>query len=198
VILDAVQAMRDRKEAAAQELAKRTLVAKRRQLVSDPNSPVAGNPKGDVTIVEFFDYRCGYCKATLPVIQRILKEDSDVRLVFKEFPILSKESGVAARAALAAEKQGKYFEFHNALMSARGSFSDNQIMDIAAEVGLDLDQLAEDMESPEIDATLDANKALARDLQITGTPTFVIGGDIHPGALDINMLRDLIERQRTG
>lgn len=198
IILEAVKAMRAREEAAVKASAKQALVARRGELIGDATAPVAGNPDGDVTLIEFFDYRCGYCKAALTVVRQILREDPDLRMVFKEFPILSKESRVAARAALAAERQGLYFEFHNALMGARGSYSMDHILEVAEEVGLDTDQLVEDMKDPAIEAAIGANADLARALGITGTPTFVVGDQLHPGALDIKTLRELIERQRTG
>ncbi len=198
IILDAVKAMREREEAAVKASAKQALVARRGELISDAAAPVAGNPDGDVTLIEFFDYRCGYCKAALTVVRQIMREDPDLRLVFKEFPILSKESRIAARAALAAERQGRYFEFHNALMGARGSYSMDHIVEVAEEIGLDIDRLLEDMKDPAIDAAIGANADLARALGITGTPTFIVGDQLHPGGLDIKTLRGLIERQRTG
>ena len=198
IILEAVKAMRAREEAAVKASAKQALAARRDELISDAATPVAGNPDGDVTLVEFFDYRCGYCKAALTVVRQIMREDPDLRLVFKEYPILSKESRIAARAALAAERQGRYFEFHNALMGARGSYSMDHILEVAEEVGLDIDRLVEDMKDPAIEAAIGANAELARALGITGTPTFVVGDQLHPGGLDIKTLRALIERQRTG
>tara|TARA_B100000315_G_scaffold221375_1_gene224709 strand:+ start:36 stop:746 length:711 start_codon:yes stop_codon:yes gene_type:complete len=198
VIVESVQAMRERDESASHQRAKQNLVALRDQLINDSNSPIAGNPDGDVTIVEFFDYRCSYCKASLAVVRQILEEDPGVRLVFKEFPILSPESANAARAALAAQNQGKYFPFHNALMAARGSFSESQIMEIAAEVGLNINVLERDMRSQKIQAIIDANTDLAADLNINGTPTFIIGDQVKPGALDIGVLREMIAAKRAG
>ena len=198
IILEAVKAMRAREEAAVKASAKQALLARRGELIDDAAAPVAGNPDGDVTLIEFFNYRCGYCKASLTVVRQILREDPDLRVVFKEFPILSKESRIAARAALAAERQGRYFEFHNALMGARGSYSMDHILEIAEEVGLDIDRLVEDMKDPAIESAIGANADLARALGITGTPTFIVGDQLHPGGLDIKTLRALIERQRTG
>lgn len=198
VILESVKAYREAQEQSARESAEKNLVALREQITNDPASPVAGNPEGDVTVVEFFDYRCGYCKSSMETVRKIIEEDPNVRFVFKEFPILSKESGQAARAALAAERQGKYFEYHSALMNSRGSFSDAQIMQIAAEVGLDTDKLAKDMADPAIEAALQKNAELARELDINGTPSFIVGNEMYPGALDLDSLRLLIAEIRAG
>lgn len=198
VIVDAVKALREREQQAAREQAQQNLVALRDQLVDDPYTPIAGNPDGKVTIVEFFDYRCGYCKSSLAVVRQMLQEDPEIRIAFKEFPILSPQSRLAARAALASKNQGKYFEYHNALMTARGKLERDQIMEIAAEVGLDVDQLAADMKDPRVQAELDANAELAKQLNITGTPTFIVGDQLYPGALSIEALRTLVQDERTG
>ena len=128
----------------------------------------------------------------------MLTEDSRVKLVFKEFPILSEESETAARAALAAEMQGQYFTFHNALMGTRLSLTKENILEIAEKYGLDVDRLAIDMESPEVVSQVEANKKLASSLNIRGTPTFVIGEDIVPGAIDIETFREIIRNIRDG
>ena len=198
VIVESVQKLREQEEVSEREQGARNLVAFRDQLENDPMTPVVGNPNGDITIVEFFDYRCGYCKTTLPVIRQLLAEDSGVKLVLKELPILSTESVIAARAALSADIQGKYFSFHNALMLARGSLDKEQIMNIAAQSGLDINKLAMDMETSHVQAQVDANRELAANLNIRGTPTFVIGNQILPGAIDIDVLREIIEMMRAG
>ena len=198
VIVESVQKLREQEEVTRREQGASSLEMFRDQLENDPLTPVAGNPNGDVTITEFFDYRCGYCKSTLSVVLQLLAEDSGVRLVLKEFPILSAESTIAAHAALAAGIQGKYFKFHNALMQARGSLGTDQIMDIAAQSGLDTIRLAMDMETPRVQAQVDANHELAASLGIRGTPTFVIGDQILPGAIDIDTLRQIIQMMRSG
>jgi protein-disulfide isomerase len=198
VIVDSVQKLREQEEMSQREQGVKNLLAFRDQLENDPMTPVVGNPNGDITIVEFFDYRCGYCKTTLAVLRKLLAEDSGVRLVLKELPILSTESMIAARAALSADKQGKYFSFHNALMAARGSLDKEQVMEIAAQSGLDVEKLAIDMATPQVQAQVDANRELAANLNIRGTPTFVIGNQILPGAIDIDALRQIIEMMRAG
>ena len=197
-IVESVRAHNRRAEQAKRDEADANLVAMRGAIFDDPNSPVAGNPDGDVTVVEFFDYRCGYCKRSLDVLMTALDEDPNLRVVFKEFPILSPQSRRAAMAALAAERQGAYLALHTALMGARGTFDDDQIFDIAREVGLDAERLAADMEAPEIGARLDEVAALASALDIAGTPAFVIGGEVLRGAIDLETMRRAIAEQRAG
>lgn len=195
-ILESVRSYSERQEVAAREAAEANLTELREQILYDPMAPVAGNPDGDVTVVEFFDYRCGYCKRSLDMVMAMIDEDPNLRVVFKEFPILSPQSRRAAQAALASKEQGKYLEFHYALMSSRGSFDDEQILDIAAEVGLDINQLEKDMEAPQITAYLDSVQDLARSLDIRGTPTFVVENEIVRGAVDADTLRQAIEQKR--
>ena len=149
-------------------------------------------------MVEFFDYNCPYCKRSVPTITKLLEQDEDIRFAFKEWPILGPASVFAARAALAAEKQGKYEPFHFALMGAKGRLSDEQVLKVAEEVGLDVDQLQADMKSRDIDAAILKNKALAQELGINGTPAFVIGDTVVPGAATLTRLKDLVEKARQG
>lgn len=199
-IVESVRAWNRRQEEARRDEASANLVALRDEILADPASPVAGNPDGDVTVVEFFDYRCGYCKRALDVLLQAAEEDSNVRLVFKEFPILSPQSTRAAQAALAASRQhpAAYLPFHVALMSARGAFEDEQIFDIAAENGLDVARLENDMDAPEIAAQIEAVAALAQSLDIAGTPAFIVGGEIYRGAIDLDTLRGAIAAARAG
>jgi len=198
IILEAIQQLRDREQARQHEQAQTNLVSYRDQIERDPSSPVAGNPDGDVTIVEFFDYRCGYCKQMLPAVRALLRADKNVRYVFKEFPILSPESEIAARAALAAWQQSppKYFKLHTKLMEAQGSLSERQILRIAETVGLDANRIKQDMNSPEIARVLESNKDLASRLGIQGTPGFVIGDRIVPGAISPETLNQLVAEAR--
>lgn len=147
-------------------------------LLNDPHTPVIGDSKGDVAIVEFFDYACPYCKAVEPRLEAFLKADRHVKLVVKEFPILTPESLVAAKASLAAMKQGKYRQFHQALMTFRGRLQEPVIFDTAKDVGLDVDRLRKDMQSPEIANELIANFNLARAIRTFDTPTFIVGNHV--------------------
>ncbi len=147
---------------------------KARLLLYDLGTPVLGNLNGDVSIVEFFDYQCGYCKAAERRIRKIAKEDGNIRVVIKDFPILGTESRFAARAALASHRQGKHEIFHYAMMDHRGQLSIETIIKIAKTVGLDINQLLEDMDSPEIADQIISNFDLARSLKISYTPGFFV------------------------
>ncbi|MFQ5786034.1 MAG: DsbA family protein, partial [Alphaproteobacteria bacterium] len=185
VVLEVLQILRQRQQAAEDAQARAALVAHRDALVNNPDDPVVGNPDGDVTLVEFFDYNCPYCKRSLKDLQTLVRDDPGLRIVMKEFPILGPGSLVAAKAALASRRQApeKYNEFHDAMMSSRGRLTATRIMDIAAEVGFDADRLETDMADPEIQAVIDRNVALARALGINGTPAFVVGDRLAPGAV---------------
>ena len=159
-------------------MADQTVAAYRTALQSDPESPVVGNPHGDVTIVEFFDYACSYCKAVEPRLESALRSDPHVRLVLKEFPILTPESLIAARAALAAKRQHKYARFHDALMAYRGPWGEEAIFSTARSVGLNIARLRRDMRSPDIANEIIANFNLARALRIFQTPGFIVGDHI--------------------
>ncbi|MDE0408373.1 MAG: DsbA family protein, partial [Alphaproteobacteria bacterium] len=147
-------------------------------------------------LVEFFDYRCGFCKRVLGDVMALAAADSRLRIVFKEFPILGPLSVVAARASLAADRQGKWTEFHVALMSAPGALSEDRIMDIAAETGLDIAQLRVDMESEAVTAVIERNRVLANALGIGGTPAFLVKNAIVPGAASQEDLAKLVAGAR--
>lgn len=161
-----------------------------------PITPTDGNPDGDVTMIEFFDYQCGFCKKAFPGVMQVLKEDKNLNYVFKEFAILGPESEIAARAALASQKQGKYKQFHVALMTVRGRLSEDKIMKTAKSLNLNMDQLKEDMHSDDVNDEISSTRELAQRLGITGTPAFIIGDQIIPGAVPPQALKDAIEVER--
>ncbi|WP_420347267.1 DsbA family protein [Pelagibius sp.] len=196
IVVEALQVYEQRQQAAEAERRQAALVAQRSTLNDDPGSPVLGNPEGDVTIVEFFDYRCPYCKSIATAIRDLVAEDPNIRLVMKEFPILSQESVDAARAALAAERQGLYEDFHFALMERGGSMSEPEVMAVAESVGLDLERLRADMRAPEIEEALRRNYAVGDAIGITGTPAMVIGNTVVPGLVSIDRLRELVAQAR--
>lgn len=165
-------------------------------LFNDPTAPEAGNPKGDVTVVEFFDYNCGYCKHVLPVVQEVLEKDKNVRFVFKDFPILGPTSHTAAEWALAAHKQGKYFAFHSLMMAHKGQIDDAALEKAAAAAGMDVAQARKDAGSEEINAQIDRNLGLANSLGLNGTPAFIVGDQIMPGALSAEELQARIKQSR--
>lgn len=148
-------------------------------------------------MVEFFDYRCGYCKKMLPDIRRLLQSETGIRLIFKDLPILGPDSIVAARAALASRLQGKYEAYHFALMDTKGTFTETRVLAIAKEVGLDVERLQRDMHNPRIEAQIDANLALAKKLNIRGTPTLIIGDTFVPGSVDFDTMKKLVDKART-
>jgi protein-disulfide isomerase len=183
VLVEALKEAEKKLRLAARNDARQALATHRRQIFDDPATPVGGNPDGSATIVEFFDYNCPYCKAVEPSLERLLARDHGLRFLYKEFPVLGPESVVAARAALAARRQGRYEAFHEAMMAVKGPFDDERIYQVASSVGLDLARLKRDMAAPQIAAELKANLALADALDVHGTPTFIIGDRIVPGAL---------------
>jgi protein-disulfide isomerase len=163
-------------KAAAQAAA-----ARARDLLRDPNSPVMGNPQGDVTLVKFTDYQCSFCKAADPRIDKLLADDPKVRLVVKEFPILGPVSVVAAKAALASQKQGKYHEYHKAMMAYRGKLTNEDVFAMAAKVGLNVDKLKADMESPEVTDQLLDTFNLARAMKVSLTPGYIVNATVLSG-----------------
>jgi protein-disulfide isomerase len=195
---DALRKIVAQRKAEEEERRRLNIRARAKDLTQDPGAPVGGNPDGDVTLVEFFDYACPYCRALAPQIHALLGEDKKLRMVFKEFPILSEASALAARAALAAEKQHKYVDFHFALMGFHGKLTEDVVTQTAKGVGLDVERLRADMNDPEIAATIDRDRKLAEALGINGTPSFVIGDTLVPGASDVSYLKDLIQKARSG
>lgn len=196
LILEALQALEARQAEAEAAAAAAVLNNERALLERDPNAPVLGNPDGDVTVVEFFDYNCPYCKRAMPEIDALLAQDGQIRLVLREWPILSEGSAVAARAALAARKQGKYPEMHNALMNMRGKLEADTVMRIAGEVGLDVDKLKTDMQSPEVEEHIATSMRLAESLGFNGTPSFVVGDQLIPGFVEKAQLLEAVSAAR--
>lgn len=196
VLIEALQRVESKVKSDAGAKVKQALVARRAEIFDDPQTPVGGNPKGDVTLVEFFDYRCPYCKQMHPELLELLAADRKLRLAYKEWLILGPVSVAAARAALAAHLQGKYEAFHNPMMVATGEITEETVYRIAGSVGLDLERLKRDMASPQVEAALKANRDLASALDIHGTPTFVIGDQLVPGAIDLSAIEDLVAGAR--
>jgi protein-disulfide isomerase len=196
LIADAINRLQERQ--AQQDTAQVTaeLKAHADEVFRDPDSPVGGNPEGDVTLVEFFDYNCPYCRQMAPLMVQAEGEDPQLRIVYKEFPILGPGSVVAAKAALAANKQGKYVAFHRALYQIRGPVEESKVLDAAATMGLDVDRLKADMQDPAIAGVVDRNLKLAQALRISGTPGFVIGDQILVGASDLKTLQAVLQTVR--
>jgi protein-disulfide isomerase len=196
VLIAALKAAEDKLNRDNDAKATQAVVQNRREIFDDPMTPVGGDPHGNATIVEFFDYRCPYCKQVQPSLEALLKQDPKLRIVYKEFPILGPVSITAAHAALAAQKQGKYDAFHDAMMAARGNITDDTVYKVAASVGLDVGRMTRDMVSPEVARQLKANMALADQLEVHGTPAFVVGDKVVPGAIDLASLKTMIADSR--
>jgi protein-disulfide isomerase len=198
ILIEALRGAEEKLNREADAKARKVLNERRSEIFDEPATPVGGNPRGDVTIVEFFDYRCPYCKQVLPSLQTLLKEDHNLRFVYKEMPVLGPASITAAHAALAAQRQGKYETFHNAMMGTKGQIIDETVFKVAGSVGLDIDRLKQDMKAPEIERAVKDNLALAEALNIRGTPGFIIGDHIVPGALALQALKEMIAEARKG
>ena len=166
------------------------------KLLKDIENPGIYNENSDITIYEFFDYNCGYCKSVAKTIVDVISEDDKVDFVFVELPILSQNSYIAATAALASEKQGLYNDFHLSLMKKRGRITEDVIFNIAEKTGLNINQLKIDMRSKEIENKLKKNRDVAKLLNLNGTPAFIIGDIIYPGALQKSNLKQMIKSFR--
>ena len=195
ILREAVAAIQADEARNQEDAARAALVAERPQLV-DPNDPVSGNPKGDVTIVEYFDVRCGYCRKLEPTMAELLRQDRNVRLVYKDLPILGPGSTLGAKALLAAQVQGGYEKLRAVLMSSAPEPTRDNIRAEAVKLGLDADKLLRDMDSPSVAARIAANLAQSNRLGIRGTPAMVIGDVMIPGAIDIAELREAVAAAR--
>jgi protein-disulfide isomerase len=198
VLIQSLRIAKEREEIRVAEQKKALITSLKNDLVDDPNAPVRGNPSGHVTLVEFFDYRCPYCRQVEPVLEALIKNDHGVRVVVKELPILGPASVYAARVALAAYKQGKYEQFHDAVMSKRSNFDEAALLKLAEEAGLALDRLKTDMNSPDVDIEIKRTTEIAKALRLSGTPAFIVGTELIPGATDLETLQALLDEARHG
>jgi len=196
VILEAMQVLQNRQAALEARKARDTIATMDEMFRDDPLTYVAGNPDGDITIYEFFDYKCSFCKRALDTVLTLLEEDKNIRFVMLEFPILSEESVLAAHAAMASIEQGNYFEFHKALLHAKGTLNQGRIVEIASAHGIDGTKLLKRMDDEDIKDALIRNQQLAAALDISGTPGFVVGSQLIKGALPIEHFRAAIAEQR--
>jgi protein-disulfide isomerase len=196
-ILVAMTTELDRRQQEEQEQQQAKAISENADaLFRSENSFAAGNPDGDVTVVEFFDYNCGYCRRAMPDVLKLTETDENVRVVFKELPIFGEDSEAAAKGAIAAKKQGKYLEMHQKLFTASGKANKEKVLRVANELGLDVPQLEEDMESKETAAALAETFELAQKLGLQGTPLYLIGDRTIPGAPD-DLYDQLVENVAT-
>tara|TARA_R100001377_G_scaffold69860_1_gene45216 strand:- start:572 stop:1306 length:735 start_codon:yes stop_codon:yes gene_type:complete len=190
ILIEALSILQERENAALVEAQSTALTELRDDF--EQNAPIFGNLDGSVTLVEFFDYNCGYCRRAAPEVKAVLETSKDVRIVYREFPILGPGSEIAARASLAARNQGKYQQFHEAMMALNGQAFEASVMEVAGDVGLDLEVLKTDMQSDLVNDHIAASLRLAEALRITGTPTFVLGDEIIPGVMERGTLLEKI------
>lgn len=196
IVFEAAQLFEEQQQANQALVAAQVLATEREALERDPNAPVLGNPDGDVTVVEFFDYNCPYCRRVKPHMEALLAADPNVRVVYREWPILGEGSVFAARAALASRNQGKYEEFHWAMMELSGRAEEASVMRAAEDIGLDVVQLRRDMNAPEIDEHIATSMRLSRAMGFSGTPSFVIGDSLAPGLIDADQMISLVNQAR--
>ena len=197
VLMESARRFEQRQRTAEKSEATAVLKARAEEIFRDRDSPVGGNPNGEVTLVEFFDYNCPYCRQVAPIMKEAEAADPQLRVVYKEFPILGPNSSFSAKAALAVHRQGKYLAFHKELMLERGVADEAKVMRIAAKIGVDVDRMKSDMNDPAIGAAIERNLALAQALRVGGTPSFVIGDQVLRGATDLKTLQALIRQART-
>ncbi len=182
IMLEVQTALENKLEKASAEKTAAAIKGNAAEIYRPPFSPVVGNAKGDVTVVEFFDYNCGFCKKALADVAKFIEQEKQVKLVLKELPILAKGSEEAAKVALAAKLQGKYWEFHRAMLGSSGQANEAAALRVAEKIGLDMTKLRKDMASPEVAKEIADTRALADKLQVRGTPFFMVADRIIPGA----------------
>lgn len=194
VLIDSVRAYQERERTAAERRSREAVVAKRRELFEEATSPVAGQADASVRIVQFFDYNCGYCRRVSPTLEKLLAEQGNPQVIFKELPILGPDSHLAARAALPARRQGAYLKFHRALMDRTSPATPAAIEGTSRKLGLDIARLRADMDSAEIQAILAENQRLASAIGVQSTPSFVIWNELVSGAMDLAGFQALIAK----
>ena len=196
VVVEVLETLQTEQQRSEGQRRQNAVTARADQLYKSRSDPSVGDPKASVTIVEFFDYQCPYCRRMAQQLAELNKEDPDLRIVYKEYPVFGPASTLAARAAVGAMRQGKYEEFHLALMGIRGAPSERSIFRVAKRIGLDAGRLRADMNSATPQRIFQRNRQLAAELGIRGTPAFVIGDQVIPGAIEIRRLRQLIADER--
>lgn len=197
LIAEALERLEAKRQAETEDRNRQLIAALQPELFRSPYDHVA-NPDGRIPVVEFFDYQCGYCKRVRPAIERLRTEQADVRLIYKEFPILGPASVFAAKAAIASRRQGgdKYVALHNALLALKGGLDQETVFMAAREVGLDVERLKQDMEAPEVEQAIEFNRGLAQQMNVRGTPTIIVGQTLLPGAVPYERLAQAVQEAR--
>ena len=200
VMQDVMAEIEKRQQTAEVEKHREAVVENNATLFSSPHQVVLGNPHGNVTMVEFFDYNCAFCKRALSDMLDLLKTDSNLKFVLKEFPVLGEGSVEAAHVAVAARMQDttgkKYIEFHQKLLGGRGPADKAHALAVAKEVGFDMARIEKDMSSDEVKKTIDENMKLADALGVNGTPSYVVGDEVVVGAVGLDALKEKIAAER--
>jgi len=200
VLQDVINELDKQQKQAAAEKARTAIKTNNATIFNSPHEVVLGNPNGNVTMVEFFDYNCGYCKHALPDMMKLLQTDPNLRFVLKEFPVLGEGSVEAAHVAVAARMQdptgAKYIEFHQKLLGGRGAADKTRALSVAKEIGFDMGRLMKDMDSEEAKTTIAENLKLADTLGIDGTPSYVVGEELVVGAVGYDELAKKITALR--
>ena len=191
-----VQQSLDNYKNKLEEMKNQELFSKTGSGLYNEHSPVFGNVNGDVTLVEFFDYNCGYCRQSFKNIASLVDSDKNLKVIFKEFPILSEQSLIASKWALAAKKQGRYMDFHTGLMEHDGRINVRALNQVAEKLKLNVKRLKQDAESKEVQEEIDRNRTMATELKITGTPAFIVGQQVYSGALGVSDLQNLLKEER--
>jgi protein-disulfide isomerase len=202
VLQEAIAELDKRQAVAETEKVKAAVASNSETLFNSNRHVVLGNLKGDVTLVEFFDYNCGFCKRALPDMIEMIKEDSKLKVILKEFPVLGPGSVEAAKVAVAVRMQDKtgkkYLDFHQKLLGGRGAADKARALAVAKEVGMDMGRLDKDMASDEVKVSLEESLKLAETLGLNGTPSYIIGSDVVIGAVGIDALRSKVSFARCG
>jgi protein-disulfide isomerase len=195
VLAEALRRLQQRQSAAVAQKARQAIRDNQQALLSDETSPIEGNAQGKVTIVEFFDYRCVHCRRVASTLENLVRSNTSVRVVYKNFPVLGEPSVLAARAAVAAHQQGGWPKLHRAMLAYEGDFTTDSLATLGASVGLDAAKLKTDMMSPATDKALQANLALAAALGLDATPSFVIGDRVIRGAPSAETLQAIVDEE---
>lgn len=196
LLIESVNKFQAKQEEEANKEAAVKAKALLESLKTEKNMAMAGNPDGDVTVVEFFDFNCGYCKKAFEEVQKLLKDDKNVKVVFYDMPILGPASVESSKWALASKKQGKYFEYHSAIMTHQGAMDESTFKELAKEVGLDVEKLAKDKDGADIDEEIKTHIAKAQELGIQGTPGFLINDKIFRGYIPYDVIISTIKEVR--
>lgn len=194
-IIESFKTYQEKQERQSIEDASKKIVEHKDYLTS-ADAPSAGNPKGDVTVVEFLDYNCGYCKKAVEDVKKLIETDKNVRVVFHEMPILGPTSAIASQYAHAAHKQGKYFEYHTALLEHHGQIDEAFLQDLGKKLGLDVEKMKKDIESDDVKSDISKSLDVAREVGIQGTPGFIVGEKLYPGYLGEDGLKAAVDEAR--